>query len=61
MLSVMSGIVAVAAGGATLWYFLPTEGRVHPIAKLPLLDSLIPIAIISALAIGVSLIVNGFV
>ena len=38
---------------------MPTNGHVHPLARKPLLDSLIPIAIISALAIGVALIISG--
>jgi hypothetical protein len=49
MLSIISG-----------WYFVPRNAVVHPLAKKPLLDSLIPIAIVCALAVGISLIVTGF-
>jgi hypothetical protein len=52
--------MVVAAGGVGLWYFRPTEGQTHPLVKVPLLDSLIPIAIVSAFAIGVALIIRGF-
>ena len=60
MLSVFFGIMVVAAGGVGLWYFRPTEGQTHPLVKVPLLNSLIPIAIVSAFAIGVALIIRGF-
>jgi hypothetical protein len=61
MLSIISGVVVAGGGGASLWYFKPRNGQVHPLAIKPLLDSLIPIAIVSALAIGVALIVAGVV
>jgi hypothetical protein len=59
MLSVISGLVVTGAGGAGLWYFMPHQGRVHPLANARFLDSLIPIGIVSALAIGIALIVAG--
>ncbi len=60
MLSIISGIVVAGGGGAGLWYMMPRGGVIHPLAKKPLLDSLIPIAIVAALAVGVALIVAGF-
>ena len=60
VVSVLSGFGVFAAGGATLWYLMPTNGQVHPLARKPLLGSLIPIAIISALTIGGALIISGF-
>ena len=59
MISIIFGFGVFAAGGGALWYMMPTNGHVHPLARKPLLDSLIPIAIISALAIGVALIISG--
>lgn len=59
MFYVISGLVVGGAGGASLWYFMPHDGKTHPLAKMPLLDLLIPIGIVSALAIGVALIVAG--
>jgi len=56
----LSGVCVFAAGGATLWYMMPTNAQAHPLARKPLLDSLIPIAIVSALAIGSALIISGF-
>jgi hypothetical protein len=59
MLSIISGVVVAGGGGVGLWYFMPKHGQVHRFAKIPLLDSLIPIAIVTTLAIGVAMIVAG--
>jgi hypothetical protein len=59
LISIISGVVVSGAGGAGLWYFMPRNGQVHRLAAMPLLDSLIPIGIVSALAIGVALVVAG--
>jgi hypothetical protein len=61
MLSVISGAVVFGAGGAGLWYFKPRNGAAHPMATAPFLESLVPIAIVSALAVGVALIIAGVV
>ena len=61
MISALSGIAMFGMGGAGLWYFMPTNGKPHPLAKVPLLDTLIPITIVAALAIGTALIISGFV
>jgi len=60
MLSILAGVIVAAGGGAGLWYFLPNNGVVHPLATKPLLDSMIPITIVCALVIGVALIISGF-
>lgn len=59
MFSIISGAIVVGGGGAGLWYFMPHHGKQHPLTVTPLLDSLIPICIVTALAIGVALIVAG--
>ncbi len=59
MISVISGLVVSSAGGAALWYLKPRNGVVHPLVVKPLLDSLIPIGIVSALGFGIALIVAG--
>ncbi len=61
MFSIISGVFVAGSGGASLWYLRPRNGQVHPLAVKPLLDSSIPIGIVSALAIGVALIVAGVV
>ncbi len=43
-MSIISGLIVVGGGGASLWYFMPRNGQVHRLARAPLLDSLIPIA-----------------
>ncbi len=58
MMSILSGLV-VGGGGASLWHFMPSNRQVHRLARAPLLDSLIPIAIVGSLAVGVALIVAG--
>jgi hypothetical protein len=59
MLSILSGLVVAGSGGVGLWYFMPRNGQVHRLAKVPLVDSFIPIAIVGALAVGVALVVAG--
>jgi hypothetical protein len=59
MLSILSGLVAVGASGAGLWYFKPRGGAVHPLVVKPFFDSFIAIAIMSVFAVGVALILDG--
>jgi hypothetical protein len=60
MISIITGLIVSGGGGATLWYLIsPRNGQPHRLARAPFLDSLLPIAIVSALAIGVALIVAG--
>ncbi len=59
MISIVSGFVVSGGGAAGLWHFMPTNGVLHPYTKMVLLDSLIPIAIVTSLAVGVALIVAG--
>lgn len=61
MLTVVSGLVAFGAGGTGLWYFKPRDGVAHAIVTTPLLDTLVPIAIVSLMAIGAALVVAGVV
>jgi hypothetical protein len=59
MYSIISGLVVSGAGGAGLWILMPRNGQPHRLARTPMLDSLLPIAIVAALAVGVALIVAG--
>ena len=59
MLSVISGLVVGGAGGTALWYLKPRNGVPHPLVVKPFLESLIPIAIVTALGFGIALIVAG--
>ena len=56
MFSIISGLIVAGGGGAGLWYFMPHEGRPHPLTVKPLLDSLI--AIVTALAIGTAMVIS---
>jgi hypothetical protein len=61
MLQFLSGVIVAGAGVGSLWYVRPQNGQVHPLASKPVLDWLIPIGIVSALALGVALIVGAIV
>lgn len=59
MLSIISGVVVVGAAAGGLWYAKPRDGQVRWFAEAPVLEWLIPIAILGTLAIGVGLMVSG--
>ena len=59
MFSVASGIVIAGAGIGGLWYCKPRNGQVQRIVRLPLLNWLIPTAIVGAFAIGIALVIAG--
>ena len=61
MISIISGAILAGGGGAGIWLLRPRNGQPHHLAKLPFLDSMIPIGIVAALAIGVAMIVAGFI
>jgi hypothetical protein len=60
MFSILSGAVLVGASGTGLWYFLPHNGHVHPLAKKPFFDSMITITIMTMLVLGIGLLGEGF-
>ena len=59
MNNIILGIVFFAAAGVGLWWFMPHHGQLHWHTKVPLLDSVIPVMIVSALAVAVSTIIAG--
>jgi hypothetical protein len=59
MMSLISGIVMLGGGAGGLWYCRPVNGQAQWFATAPVLNWLIPIVIVSALAVGVALIVDG--
>jgi hypothetical protein len=61
MLSFVSGLIVASGGVAGLLYMRPRNGVVHPLARKPVLDWLIPISIISAFALSVALIISALV
>jgi hypothetical protein len=61
MISIISGFVVTGAGAAGLWFAMPKNDQARAFPNAPVLDWLIPTAIVAALAIGVALIMSGFV
>ena len=61
MISIVSGLIVSCAAGSGLWYFMPHGGRSHPLTQRPLLDSLIPITIVTAFAVGGALLISGII
>lgn len=59
MLYLVSGVVVAGAGASSLWYLRPRNGQVNPLALKPVLEWLIPIGIVTAVALGAALIVVG--
>lgn len=61
MLSILSGALLIAAGGTTFWLFTPRNGVVHPMVLKPFFDTTLAIAVMGVLALGLALLVSGFV
>jgi hypothetical protein len=59
MFQFVSGLVITGSGAAGLWYCLPRNGKVHPLIVMPVLDWLVPVAIVSALTLGTVMIISG--
>jgi hypothetical protein len=50
------GIILIAAAVAALRAMLPKDGKVHRLATAPVLESVIPLGIVAAMAFGLVLI-----
>lgn len=61
MLSLLFGAAILGASACVLWYFMPDKGKLHPLAKKAVLDTVIPVCIVSGLGLGVALIVSALV
>ena len=59
MISVMSGLVVIGAGSSGFWYLRARDGHAHPLALMPVLDWLLPTALVGLLAFGTALIISG--
>lgn len=59
MASFVVGLVATAASGVTLWWFMPTNGVASRYMTMPFVQTLVPIGITSGFAIGVTLMLRG--
>ena len=61
MLYFFSGLILAGAGIGGFWYCRPRNGQVNALAMKPGLDFMIPIGIVTALALGLALIVSGVI
>jgi hypothetical protein len=61
MISLVFGLIVFAASLAALKYFMPRDGVVHRLAIIPVMDSVIPVCIVSGMAVGTALAVAGAV
>lgn len=60
MMLAFVGLILTAVSAVVFWQMLPKNGNVHRLATVPLLDSLIPLGIISGFALGVGALVAAF-
>jgi hypothetical protein len=59
MLSFVSGIVVAGAGIAGFWYAKPQNGEVRWYIEAPVLEWMIPIALVGTVAVGLGLMLSG--
>lgn len=60
MMLAFVGLILTAVSAVGFWQMLPKNGNVHRLATVPVLDSLIPLGIISGFALGVGALVAAF-
>jgi hypothetical protein len=58
-LEATAGVILVIASAAVLWLFFPKRGQPHPWMRFRLMQSLVPLAIVSALALGATMAISG--
>ena len=54
------GEIPLGAGRA-LWFMVPKDGRINRLATMPVLESVIPLAIVGGFAVGLGFILAVFV
>ena len=59
MLYVISGTALVGVGGASFWYLLPRQGRVHPLVQNSDVGSMVTIGIMTAVTFGLVILAAG--
>lgn len=59
MLGILGLLITGVSAGA-FWYLLPKNGEVHPIVTMPFLDQLLPVSLVSGLAIGITMFISAF-
>jgi hypothetical protein len=54
------GLLITGVSAGTFWYLLPKNGEVHRLVTMPFLDQLVPVSLVSGLAIGTTMLVSAF-
>jgi hypothetical protein len=60
MLWAIPGVFLLAVSGASFVYFLPRQGKVHPWVGLPVVDSVIPLSLMTGAVFGTAALVMAF-
>jgi hypothetical protein len=60
MLWAIPGLVLLVLSFGALFALLPRGGKVKPVVVMPYLDSIIPLAMITAMVFGVAMLVVAF-
>jgi hypothetical protein len=61
LLLALAGILLLGFSIAAMAYFMPRKGRVHPWVAMPVVDSAIPLTIMTSATMGVAMLVSAFV
>jgi len=60
LMTSLFGLALVVASVPTFWFFLQKQGKRSQLLDLPFMSTLVPLAVISAFAIGVTMVVSLF-
>lgn len=58
---ILSGVALMVLSSGGFWYFMPSNGVVHPLVKKPFFDSFVTIAIMTTMFVGLALIAETIV
>jgi hypothetical protein len=56
---IVAGSIVLGLTATAFWYFCPRKGETHPWVTLPILESVIPLALLSGFAFGGALLLAG--
>jgi hypothetical protein len=54
-----AGVILVVASIVALWFFFPRRGQPHPLMRFRFMKSLVPLVIVSGLALGATMAISG--
>jgi hypothetical protein len=61
LLLALAGTLLLGFSIAAMAYFMPRGGRIHPWVTMPMVDSAIPLTIMTSATVGVAMLVSAFV